>query len=95
MHSAKFQLRPYDEDLIEYIFSKIEEEGINITKQVKLKEGVDIYIDNATFAVKISKKFKLRFKGETKITRSLIGENKTKGKRIYKVTVLLRLPKDL
>tara|TARA_Y100000034_G_C6903137_1_gene418281 strand:+ start:368 stop:655 length:288 start_codon:yes stop_codon:yes gene_type:complete len=95
MHSAKFQIRPYDQQLIDYVLSKIKEERVTITKQIKLKEGLDIYIDNATFAVKISKKFKSRFKGESKITKSLIGENKTKGKRIYRVTVLLRLPKDL
>jgi len=56
---------------------------------------LDIYVDNATFAVRISKKFRQKFKGESKITRSLIGEDKTKGKRIYRITVLLRLPKDL
>jgi len=95
MHSAKIQIRPYNKELIDYVLSKINEEGINITKETKLKEGLDIHIDNATFAVKISKKFKTRFKGESKITRSLIGENKTRGKRIYKVTVLLRMPKDL
>ena len=95
MHSAKLQLRPYDQELVDYILSKIDKEGINITKQKKLKEGIDIYIDNATFAVSLSKKFKLRFNGETKITRSLIGENKTKGKRIYRITVLLRIPKSL
>ncbi len=95
MHSAKIQIRPFDKDLIEYILSQIREEGIGVTKQVKLKEGLDIHINNATFAVKLSRKFKSRFKGESKITRSLIGENKTRGKRIYKLTVLLRLPKDL
>ena len=95
MHSAKFQIRPYNLKVIDYILSKIKEEGIKITKQTKLKEGLDIYIDNATFAVRISKKFKQKFKGDSKITRSLIGENKNKGKRIYRITVLLRAPKDL
>ena len=101
MHSAKLQIRPYNQKVIDYVLDKIKEEKITIikrpqsTKQIKLKEGLDIYVDNATFAVRISKKFKQKFKGESKITRSLIGENKNKGKRIYRITVLLRAPKDL
>ncbi len=95
MHSAKIQIRPNNKKLIGYVLTKIEKERINITKQKELKEGIDIHIDNATFAVSLSKKFKSEFKGETKITRSLIGENKTKGKRIYRLTVLLRIPKSL
>ena len=90
-HKAKIQIRPNDRALYDFVIDQIKEQKINITEQKKLKEGSDIFINNATFAVTLSRKFKKRFKGETKITRSLIGENKNKGKRIYRVTVLLRL----
>jgi len=93
MHSAKIQIRPHNEEVINSTLSEIANEKINITKKVNLKEGVDIEIDNATFAVRLSKKFKKRFGCEVKITRSLVGENKTRGKRIHKLTVLLRIPK--
>ena len=67
MSSAKLQIRPYNQKIIDYVLDKIKEEKINIierpqsTKQIKLKEGLDIYVDNATFAVRISKKFRQKF----------------------------------
>jgi NMD protein affecting ribosome stability and mRNA decay len=90
MHSAKIQIRPFDKELISFVLLKLKKENIEITKSKKLKEGVDIYTSNATFAIRLSKLFKKQFNGETKVTRSLIGEDKTKGKRIHRVTVLLR-----
>lgn len=94
MHSAKIQIRPFNKEVISFILSQIQKEGVIIDKQKELKEGLDIYINDASFAVKLSKRFKKNFNGETKITRSLIGEDKRKGKRIYRVTVLLRLLPD-
>lgn len=94
MHCAKIQIRPFNEEVISFVFSQIKKESIIIDKQKKLKEGLDIYINDASFSIQLSKKFKKNFNGETKITRSLIGEDKKKGKRIYRVTVLLRFLQD-
>jgi len=94
MHSAKIQIRPFNEKVISFVLSQLQKEGVVIDKQKKLREGLDIHINDATFAVGLSKKFKRNFNGETKITRSLIGEDKAKGKRIHRVTVLLRLLPD-
>jgi NMD protein affecting ribosome stability and mRNA decay len=94
-HKAKIQIRPFDEEVIKFVYTHLKKEGIKITEEKKLKEGLDVHTHNATFAVTLSRKFKQRFNGETKITRSLIGENKNKGKRIYRLTVLLRrLPEE-
>ncbi len=94
-HKAKIQIRPFDEKVIKFVYASLKKEGITITEEKKLREGLDINTNNATFAVTLSRRFKQQFNGETKITRSLIGEDKKAGKRIYRVTVLLRLiPKE-
>ena len=93
MYQAKLQLRPKDEKLYAYVISQIKNSKTRIVKQSKLKEGTDIYVDSNKFAFALSKKFKHKFKGETKITRSLYGLNKQAGKRIHRLTVLLRMPK--
>ena len=54
------------------------------------KEGYDIFIDSSDLAVRIGKQFRSKYKVKPKVTKSLTGEDKQKGKRIYKLTVLLR-----
>lgn len=94
MYKAKLQLRPLDKKLYTFVLSQIKGNRVWIVKQTKLKEGIDIYIDSNAFAFALAKKFRKKFKGKTKITRSLYGLNKQKGKQIHRLTVLLRMPEE-
>ncbi|MFH1376159.1 MAG: NMD3-related protein [Candidatus Woesearchaeota archaeon] len=94
MYQAKLQLRPKDQKLYSYVITQIKDNDIKIIKESKLKEGIDLYIDSNKFAFSLAKKFKHKFKGETRITKSLYGLNKQAGKQINRLTVLLRMPKE-
>jgi NMD protein affecting ribosome stability and mRNA decay len=93
-YQAIVQIRPKDEKLLNFVKSEVEKENAEVTDMFERKEGMDVLISSSRAAFGLSKKFKKRFGGETKITRSLIGENKLKGKLIYRLTVLLRLKKE-
>ncbi len=90
-YEAKLQVRPKDQQLLEFVNSKIKKSDIKIIDKNELKEGYDIYINSANFAIKIGKLFRNKYKIKPKISKSLTGEDKTAGKRVYKLTVLLKI----
>lgn len=94
-YQAKLQLRPDDKELLTFVKKLIREYKVTIVKEDKLKEGIDLYIDSNKFAVSLAKKFRNKYKVKPKVTRSLYTEDKQKGKRIHRLTVLLRMPKPL
>lgn len=91
MYKAKIQLRPNNQNLYSYVINELKNNKIDIVKQTKLKEGIDIYINSSTFAFGLAKKARKEFKLETKVTRSLYGLNKERGNKLYRLTVLLRM----
>jgi len=90
-YEAKIQIRSKNNELLDFVLTEIKKYNVTISDQLKLKEGVDLYIDSSEFAVKLGKLFRDKYKKRPVITRSLTGEDKQLGKRIYKLTVCLRL----
>lgn len=88
---AKLQIRPKDPDLIQFIKKELSKTEAEIVDENKLKEGLDIYITSSQIAFKLGKIFRDRYKIKPKITKSLVGENKQLGKRIYRLTVLFKI----
>jgi nonsense-mediated mRNA decay protein 3 len=93
-YKAKIQLRPLDEKAYAFVKKQLKEEGVEIVDEFTRKEGIDILVSSSRAAFSLAKKFKKKFNGETKATRSLVGENKQIGKRIYRLTMLLRVKKE-
>lgn len=93
-YEAKIQLRPKNQKVYSFLIQELQKKKVDIAKQVKLKEGMDIYISSNKFAVAFAKRFKKQFKGQVKTTRSLVGLDKRKGKRIHRLTVCLRMPEN-
>ncbi|MFH1637942.1 MAG: NMD3-related protein [Candidatus Woesearchaeota archaeon] len=89
---AVLQLRPYDEEVLKAVEKMVaEREGVFISKVVKQKTGLDLYLSSQKFAQIIGKKLKKRFNGELKLSRTLFTRNRLTSKDIYRVTVLFRL----
>lgn len=89
---AIIQLRPLDEEAFNWIFEEVDRRrNVSIAKVEKVKGGVDLYISDQKFARSLAPRFKKKFGGEIKTTRSLFGYSRDKGKRVYRVTVLMRL----
>lgn len=94
-YQAIIQIRPKDETVLNFVKIEIERDGsAEVTDIFERKEGIDVLISSSRAAFSLIKKFKQRFGGTTKTSRSLIGENKQKGKLIYRITILLRLKKE-
>jgi|SaaInlStandDraft_4_1057021.scaffolds.fasta_scaffold101051_1 nonsense-mediated mRNA decay protein 3 len=93
-YNAIVQIRPKNDEVLSFVDAEIKKEGGIITDMFERKEGLDVLVSSSSAAFLLSKKFKKKFKGETKVTSSLIGEDKHAGKRIYRITVLLRLKKE-
>jgi NMD protein affecting ribosome stability and mRNA decay len=94
MYPAKIQIRPHKQKILNYVKTQIRNNDIKIIKETKLKEGIDIYVDSSKFAFRLAKNFKKQLKGQTKVTRSLYKLDKQKGKKIYRLTVLLKLSEN-
>jgi NMD protein affecting ribosome stability and mRNA decay len=88
---AKLQVRPSDPDLIAFVKKEIKKYDVEVVDENKLKEGLDIYINSANFAIRMGKIFREKYKIKPKVSKSLKGENKQAGKLIYKLTVLLKI----
>ncbi len=93
-YQAIIQIRPKNEELLSFVESEMKKDGAEVTDLFERKEGYDVLVSSSRAAFSLSKKFKKRFNGETKVTRSLVGEDKQAGKRIHRLTVLLRLKKE-
>jgi len=95
-YQAILQLRPYDEEVAEFVMDELKSRGnVFITKVVELKKnmGIDLYLTSQNFAKTLSNMLKRRFNGEIKITRTLYSVSKENTKKIYRLTVLFRLNK--
>lgn len=89
---AIIQLRPYNTEVLNFVKKKIEKrENVEISKEVKLKTGIDLYLTSQRFARALGKKLKKTFKGKLVLTRKLHTISKKTGKPLYRVTVLFRL----
>ena len=84
-YEAKLQLRPKNEELLEFTLKTIEP-----VKVIEYKFGYDIYIKSKQAAFNISNDLKKEFGGEVKITRSIFGGGYGK-KIVYRYTFLFRL----
>lgn len=93
-YEAKVQLRPADEKLLKFVYDLINRSDALISKEVKLKTGIDLYINSKKFVImELQKQLRKKFEGEFKLTRSLYGHDKKSSKLLYRNTLLFRLKK--
>lgn len=90
-YEAIIQLRPAKKEVLDFVRNSIKERGAFISKEEKLKKGIDIYMSDQRFARALSKKLRVKYGGEVKLTRKLHTVSKRTGKKLYRVTVLFRL----
>jgi NMD protein affecting ribosome stability and mRNA decay len=90
-YEAKLQIRPKDQELFDFISSHIKKSGVKIVDINELKEGFDIYITSSKILSKLGRAFKNKYKIKPKMSKTLTGEDKQAGKRIYKTTILFRI----
>jgi len=86
------QLRNPNKDVLKYVKNQIEKSNVFTSKEILLKNGRDIYLSSQKFLRALAIKLQKRFGGQLKTSRKLHTVSKTTGKKLYRVTVLHRLP---
>jgi len=89
---AILQIRPADGKVLDFLYARIyERKGVFISKEVRSKTGIDIYLSDQKFARMLGPKLKKAFGGTVKSTRSLFSVDRQRSKKIYRVTVCYRM----
>jgi NMD protein affecting ribosome stability and mRNA decay len=86
------QLRNCSEEALDFVMEMIESENVRISKEVRRKDGYDLFLSSNKFLKKIGKQLKARFPGILKQTAKLHTEDKQAGRKIYRGTILFRMP---
>lgn len=87
------QLRNVIKEIIDKVRKSAAQQNITIAKEKKYPYGIDIYLASWRFTISIARKLQRAHGGELKISRKLYGIDKAAGKKVYRVTVLYRMPK--
>lgn len=90
-YQAVIQIRPRDKEILNYVRDQIrQKEGVEISKEVFFKYGIDVYITDQKFARNLGQKLKKIFEGELKITKSIYTKDRQTSKEVYRGTILFR-----
>lgn len=93
-YQAVIQIRPRDKEILSYVRKQIrKKEGVQISKEVFHKYGIDIYVTDQKFARNLGQKLKKVFKGELKITKTIHTRDRQTSREVYRGTVLFRREK--
>lgn len=90
---GKLQLRNCSEEILDFVADHLEKEKgrVWIAKEVKAKNGVDLYLSSNKFLRKLGRLLKDRFECVVKESSKLHTETKD-GKKLYRGTVLCKVP---
>ena len=92
-YEAIIHVRPKNVEVHNFIRENVARRNdCRISKEDVLKTGIDFYLTSQRYAVALGKKLREKFKGKTLITRQLYSVNRNTSRKVYRVTVLFRLP---
>jgi len=85
------QLRDLTNELLDWVYKRVKkDQRAVITKEKKVRGGVDLYLSSQRYLQSLGKKLNETFPGILKITATLHTKAKT-GEDLYRVTVLFKL----
>ena len=88
------QLRNPTKEVVKAAYDIIDmNKSVFIAQQIRVVNGIDIYLSSQKFLQVLGKMLQKKFGGEIKISRKLFTVKRLTSKRVYRVTVLFRLPK--
>jgi len=94
-YQAVIQIRPRDKEVLTYVRNQIRKKsGVEISKEVFYKYGIDVYVTDQKFARNIGQKLKKVFKGDLKITKTIYTRDRQTSREVYRGTVLFRRQKE-
>ncbi|MDP7141525.1 MAG: NMD3-related protein [Candidatus Woesearchaeota archaeon] len=86
------QLRNHNDEVISFIANQMKKrDDAFIAKQVKAKNGVDLYFSSNKFLKALGKKLQNHFGGELKTSATLHTRSRQSSKNLYRLTVFFKL----
>jgi nonsense-mediated mRNA decay protein 3 len=85
---AILQLRDVSSEVEDFVYEGIQDAAIPVAKEVKVKNGVDLFLADVRFTKALGKKLQDKFGGQILSSASLFGRKD--GKEIYRTTILFR-----
>jgi len=80
------------EAVLDEILAKTDASNYFISKVVRLKDGIDLYMSSNRFILALGKTLSSKYGAELKTSRKLFSRDRQSGKQLWRVTVLIRLP---
>ncbi|MCH7520060.1 MAG: hypothetical protein IH964_13715, partial [Candidatus Dadabacteria bacterium] len=90
---AILQLRNVHDKVLDYAEGRINHSKAFLSKQVHIKNGIDLYLSDTSFAKKLAVAMQRKFGGVIKISAKLFSVSRETSKELYRVTVLFKRPK--
>jgi len=87
---ATIQLRNVTKEVIDYVIKEIDDNGVVISREVEIENGMDFNVDNKTFARQLGKQLQNKFSGAVKMSASVFSRDKMSSKEIFRVTMLFK-----
>ncbi len=97
-HKGYFEAILQIRNPIEDVYKEIEQSiarrnDVFVAKVIESKHGNDYYLSSNQYAQALGKSLQRQFGGELKVTSKLFSRDKMTSKNLYRLTILLRLPK--
>ncbi|MBS3110258.1 hypothetical protein J4227_07050 [Candidatus Woesearchaeota archaeon] len=87
------QLRNPNDEIIGFILQEMEAKGdVYITKKIRAKNGIDVYVSSQHFLQNLGKKLKQKFGGKLKVSTRIHTRNRQRSKDVYRITVYYEAP---
>ncbi len=94
-YEAILQFRIKDKEkmneILNELSNRMKKRKVFSNKQIRQKNGVDIYITDMDFGKGFVKQLKRKYGGEIKITRKIYTKDRQTSKDVYRLTILYRL----
>ncbi|MEM3126471.1 MAG: NMD3-related protein [Candidatus Woesearchaeota archaeon] len=90
---GKLQLRSPNDKIVKYVreeLKKSKEKGIFVSKEEKVKGGIDLYISDKKYIQALGRKLQEKFGGIVKAGAQLFSVSHQTGKELYRVNVMFR-----
>jgi len=90
------QIKNSDDYIVEFVHNELAKQkpkGIFITKQTITKNRADFFITDQTYMKRLAVKLQKEFGGKISLNPKLFSKNRQSGKELYRLTILLELPK--
>ncbi|MFC1801346.1 NMD3-related protein [Nanoarchaeota archaeon] len=92
-YEAILQLRNPNQKLVTLVENQLAKKEVKVAKVNEVRGGLDYYLPDQKQTQNLANNLQRKFGGVVKLSRKLYSVSKTTSKKLYRLTVLFRVPK--